>query len=299
MSEVGEKFVFAEKFSTDPETRSRAKEGEELVGEIISKHEKEELDNERPLPEALARFSEKAKNWLSAYYHSLGLEGRDFSKRIAVVAPREEDGLLIGGRRHLGRVEVADSPIIDEDLKIYTQARTLVHELYHDSSNYMISRDGGIERQGLTYRAQKHAAVEEGLAAIAECRAKVLLFAEFPAGASKEGYLIDACLKEMPQLDPQMARAFGCIARYDNEKIVLGGSYLPAVDFVLYLSAEVPNFWQLAERARVLGETLPLARAIEGKFGSGSYKDVMTTTNENAGLRRKWLERKLAGQKEH
>lgn len=65
------------------------------------------------------------------------------------------------------------------------------------------------------------------------------------------------------------------------------------------MEESVRNDQKRAERTRVLGETLPLARAIEGKFGSGSYKDVMTTTNENAGLRRKWLERKLSGQKEH
>ena len=45
---------------------------------------------------------------------------------------------------------------------------------------------------------------------------------------------------------------------------------------------EIPDFFKLVEHARINGETLALARAVEKRFGRGSYKKIFSTGEEDA-----------------
>jgi hypothetical protein len=175
---MGEKFVFAESFSNDPADKEKAVKGSEIVSSFIADTEAEKLEGEKPLPEKLERFSEKAKDWLKAYYREFGVEGQEFSKKIVMIEPREEGGLFIGGSSKVGKVLITEFPIIDEDLKFYTEAREVLHEWYHDSANYSLSMKNGspaVERQGVNYEL-KHSAVEEGLTLYYISLTKFLIF---------------------------------------------------------------------------------------------------------------------------
>ncbi len=190
-----------------------------------------------------------------------------------------------------------------QKLREYVEALYIAHELYHDAADtsvfvktkteketgrmfHVTTSSGTFDRTGLFYGRHMEGgapALEEGLAMIAqEDAGSSVALQQFPKGAAVFNRLLDYAVEKDPRLADIPRKAL-IINNFDGDVVVhnlIGytGGYVLAN----YLHQVIPNFVKLAEKARIDGETLALARAIEKKFGKESYKKIVTCTEEKA-----------------
>ncbi|MBI5220444.1 MAG: hypothetical protein HY978_01240 [Candidatus Liptonbacteria bacterium] len=184
----------------------------------------------------------------------------------------------------------------------YIEARQVLHELYHDAAPFSLlfrtvrNKATGenehvfdsvkpLERRGLGYirceAGLQTPAVEEGLAMLAEEDADNLLQTQFPKGKALYAKLLNYVAEKDPRLDnfPEESRR---IFNFDGSTVSFGSQSAAAFLLVSRLRAEIPEFQNLAEQARIDGKILPLARAVEKRFGRKSYRKIMTCSVDEA-----------------
>ena len=185
----------------------------------------------------------------------------------------------------------------------YLEALVVGHEYYHSSGMLSVSAtienkedsDAASElatfkatRQGAAYSsAGSSPAVEEGLAVSSEKEIEPLISEHFPLGAEVYQKLVDYVMNEDPRFrnhpNRDILRTLISIRNFDGKNVsYMQTRYLGSEMLVTYLKKEIPNFSQLVEEFRVQGKRLPLARAVEGRFGSGSYRKIFSATENEA-----------------
>lgn len=185
----------------------------------------------------------------------------------------------------------------------YLEALIIGHEFYHSSG--VLSTSATVEnkntgdaaaelatfkvtRQGAAYSsARSSPAIEEGLAVSSEKEIEPMVAEHFPLGAEIYQKLVDYVMQQDPRLrdDPNkgIRRKLISIRNFDGINVSYENSrYLGSEMLVNYLKEEIPNFPQLVEEFRVHGKRLPLARAVEKRFGAGSYRTIFSATENEA-----------------
>ncbi len=199
-----------------------------------------------------------------------------------------------------GEVLVEQSIVEDnEELNNYLKARTLGHEDYHsiapalyglhlDSENNVINIRQ--ERQGLAYLPNtseedqflyEGSALEEGLAVEAELRAEKIARQQFPNGAREYDEIV-ATLKETLPLDPEVPDELIMFVDINRGQRKYDHLYKNSYKLVHLLRQEIHGFDRLVEEARLKHSTLALARAIENRYGKGSYRRITQTSDNDA-----------------
>jgi hypothetical protein len=212
--------------------------------------------------------------------------------------PIEVPAEVLGG---MSREEAAKA------VRNYIEAVYISHELYHDAAptsirvltrtdeetgEKSIEFDGNpYERRGVHYirqtgpmsdAEQDAPALEEGLAMTAQKDSEQLAASMFPEGARLYETLKDYAIFKDTRLNPEV-RDYMSIRNFDGRAVKYGPmQYANGYIMTNYLAQEIPDFYKLVEGARINGETVSLARAIEKRFGSGSYRAIVTAKNSNA-----------------
>lgn len=215
------------------------------------------------------------------------------------------------GFSHIIHVELVTIPGVVADLAAYEQLNALAHEIYHflPSAKFRLAYPSEKEvspallavkeRKGLIYGTKanqvlptKHSegvrsypdyALEEGLAQSMQVKMRPVLESIFPEIAQEKQNLVNELVRQghIPEdVPPELVR----ISAGDSTDSTLSVSLISPHGYYLvkFLEAEIANFDTLVERARIHHETLGLARAIEAKFGTGSYKKIVTASLSEA-----------------
>ena len=206
---------------------------------------------------------------------------------------RLDDESILAG---MGKEEAA------KKLRDYLEAVYISHELYHDASPTSVfvrtieDKETGekrhaafgnpFDRSGMHYIRQKQEggppALEEGLAMTIQEQSASLAAEKFPEGAALYDRLLDYTIQKDPRLQ-NAPKFILSIRNFDGENVKYGPiQYMDGYVFTAYLAREIPDFFQLVEKARIEGETVSLARVIEKRFGTGSYRKIVTCTEEKA-----------------
>ena len=78
----------------------------------------------------------------------------------------------------------------------------------------------------------------------------------------------------------------------DNGKIIVGAAYIGAFELILELNRGLNNrAMYLLEKARLTGNFLDLARQVEKVYGPQTFRDIMTTSLEDASAKAQELAR--------
>ena len=183
--------------------------------------------------------------------------------------------------------------------------RTMIHESYHNTAtasfdassgdkNFLIEHNG----QGVSYASQKNTyghAFEEGLAVDFELSVfdqvkKDIFSSEFLANYDK--FILQHSIDAYEDL-PSGAEKYLNIKEFSSdqkkgvEEIItsFNEEYFNSYKLVCFLKEEIPNFLNLVEKARIERRSLGLVRAIEERFGEGSYRKITTVnTKESSDL---------------
>ncbi len=187
-------------------------------------------------------------------------------------------------------------------LRNYIEALYIAHELYHDAAPtsifvqtvtdestghvYHAGDSYSPDRSGVHYvKASKKGdspAVEEGLAMTLQKESRKLAAQHFPEGAKIYTALLDYVIATDPRVGPT-GRSLMVITNFDGNTVKYGiMQYMNGYLLTNYLSRQIPDFFKLVEHARIRGDTMPLARAIEKRFGKGSYRKIFTTGDSEA-----------------
>ncbi len=184
------------------------------------------------------------------------------------------------------------------ELRNYLQAQDIIHELYHDSAplSFFVQTktdaDGNpshhfskktANRQGIAYSSHTvgDPALEEALAMKVVQEADQMIAEHFPQG--REVY--DALIKYIIKVDSRIAGEYEPqwlhILNFDGNAVKYAGApYLNSQMGMDILVSQIPDIIRRIEHARLTGKTLDLARTIEGKFGQGAYKKLVTASEE-------------------
>jgi hypothetical protein len=228
-------------------------------------------------------------NELISYFESLGVGPVSFNEFFVT-----NDGFNgAAGQAHVTSGITVSNPGLESiELKQIVFLKTLAHELYHSTaiasltiketfSENTFFRDvyiGG----GASYDTKEEPLLlEEGLAARFEeqITPKIIeLFSEDVASEYDE--IVESALEILnePELTDKFDVHIHQIKQGDEEGIGFTTSrYSGSKRVVKYLESEIKDFSILVENARLKRHTLPLARAIEERFGNGSYRRLTTT----------------------
>ncbi|MDD5341972.1 MAG: hypothetical protein PHI73_01400 [Patescibacteria group bacterium] len=187
-------------------------------------------------------------------------------------------------------------------LRNYVEALFIAHELYHDAAptsvlfktetdettgeKYHVADSLPYDRHGVRYiRRTEHSAppaVEEGLAMTIQKQSEGFAAQHFPEGARIYQKLLDYVVSNDPRLK-DYDRSLLSIRNFDGHNVRYGPmQYLDGYILTTFLSRQIPKFFEIIEQARINGKVLPLARAVENKFGRGSYKRIFTAGEDEA-----------------
>ncbi len=268
-----------------------------------------------PMPEPVQKCTDDIKKTYEEYFSKFGITDIQWPQIVYTdkeldIGERESawgialPGLVAvseqGGKHSfvgsLLKAKATVSLKTQENMTFIGSSLSLAHELFHATApsivNETIQRAGGldkvfgkkdqrvitIDRQGLQFQKSKYHkkgyAVEEGLAMLAEHRMKTVIEKHFPSEWTTLSKAAEHAFAEIPDsgFPPE---SFTVI----NE---VPFAYPASINLVKELLNTVPDFEKLSTRARILHETLPLARAIENVYGPKSYSKIMLATEFTA-----------------
>ncbi len=266
----------------------------------------------KPIPEPVQQCTDDIKQAYEAYFSNFGVNNIQWPEiaytdsEIAHLG--DEMGLSLPGLVVVSEQVGKNSFVgkLSRDASIPKDTRnnityigsclTMAHELFHATAPSIVketiqkagdlgkrfgqkdTRVIGLDRQGLQFqegkRHKKGYAVEEGLAMLAEHRMKTVIEKHFP----KEWTIISKASDAVKDIVAES----GSPPESFNVANEISFSYPESVNLVKELLTTVPDFEKLSVRARILHETLPLARAIENVYGEKSYSKIMLATEDNA-----------------
>jgi hypothetical protein len=196
------------------------------------------------------------------------------------------------GLTRANHIEIANVECNDITLKFIILIRTMIHELYHSTGTLNIyptideSENLKVEtfRHGAGFSNIGANAIEEGMADLTERRIFDEIKYLFPSEAmEKYNYVINKVLEsyeekgESDNIDDQSI----LITRLDDSVDYITTEYKWSKELAEYLSNEIYDFNFLLEDMRVNGNKLPLARAIESRFGRGYFKKIFELSANN------------------
>lgn len=222
---------------------------------------------------------------LIKYFDSLGIHNIKCNEMFLV--PRGESDGFAGMASATGGVLVVNPALEDRNLNQLVFLKVLAHELYHSTatvsftitektSGFTIHRSissGG----GISYNTENDPLLfEEGMAS---------LFEEFITPKIKELFLEETRTEydDLVQIalddveEPELSDQYDIhLSQTDQGMRYTTSEYSGPREVVKYLISEIDNFLFLVEDARINRHTLALARAIEDKYGRGSYRRIST-----------------------
>ena len=222
---------------------------------------------------------------LLSYFDNLGVGPVSCDEFFLV--PRESLVGSLGVSSRVKGIRVSSPDLSNLELRQMVFLKTLAHELYHSTAvtsltvsesteGYTIHREVDIDG-GASYGGKDDPLLlEEGLAAS---------FEEYMTPKIKQLFSNDV----VEEYDELVAMAVDLLAEpeltdrndiriYETEDGIAYSTsqYYQAKRLVQYLESEIEDFLFLVENARLKRHTLPLARAIETRFGKGSYRRITT-----------------------
>jgi hypothetical protein len=231
-------------------------------------------------------FSELIK-----YFESLGIDNVTCNEFFLT----EEDPhkKMSGESSITSGVTVINSGLENIYLKQLVFLKTLAHELYHSTAMASLTiKEEVIENiinrkiktnSGISYNTENEPLLfEEGMASLFEeavtPKIKKLFLKE-----TQEQYkhLVQIALDNIDE--PELSDEYDIYIKQTNEGMMYTSSeYSESRKVIKYLKTEIEDFLVLVENARINRHTLPLARAIEKKFGKGSYRRITTAHTTEA-----------------
>lgn len=271
----------------------------------------------KPMPEALQRCVTEIKSEMEKYFQRFGVENIQWpeivytDKKLDFVEPGL-DGIALPGivvitdvgehefiqrlKNSKSQTEHPLTPQEEENYKNIGLSYSLAHELFHSTSPTIIvesiakankiakffgKKDKiafNIDRTGLRYpKNKKHDdgdSIEEGLAMLAQFGMDYVIEKHFP---SEMKFFKEARIEALRAMDDNRIPIESVGPTFDPPI-----TYPDNTNLTKELMENVPDFENLAVRARVKHETLTLAKAIEKIYGVGSYRQIMLSTEMTA-----------------
>lgn len=300
-----QKVVFTNDKDKAPEVIEAVRESLYATAEeSIAAVEKHALPPAEVFGEMFERRVQAVQEKLRDYFVSVGIASELVQFNPVYILPLESDDMSVPAELKDYHIELYDLPIDNANLKLLMALRALAHEYYHNAA---ITRrtlrfeeqDGGVDvsavlaRHGMTYHNEdsigRGNALEEGLAVYIEQSvfedlkksfepASVELFDKITALAETSMVLQNQDLVYRPDMT--------FIKKSDAQTgdVLFGYPevYQECLELVEYLAEQIPDFFVLVEESRIHGNALRLARAIEKRFGAGSYRTIVETPNNAA-----------------
>jgi hypothetical protein len=262
-----------------------------------------------PLPPELQKFVGEAIQVFQEEYSKLGIilpkqniqvvQGSDkfFAGEQEKRSLQDYKGFVRGVvDKYSGVVVINDLNIPDpnavegvavRELTLRYKALIIAHEIYHKLAPVIYTterNDNHVQfrnwRMGLVYESDiqkgtRMFGLEEGLAEIWANKLRTLADKDFPRGTTLNNNLL------ADQRDPGLSD----VSSYNTSTET---AYLEPVLYpncrklVEFLGTKIPNFYKLAEEARINGKTGELAGEIEEIFGIGSFSTTVSADENNA-----------------
>lgn len=263
---------------------------QEFVDYVVSNYKQnrsESADLKAELGEDIEEKIEKVFEEATVYFYSLGIDKVSFNEFFLDKGDfKDYSGIA---SRSKG-VHVTDSGLEVTELRQLFFLKTLAHELYHSTASASLTIREKIDHEqnlhrdvqineGASYDTKDDPLLlEEGLATRFEECIFNKIKTEYSAD-TVELYEHAAKLGLQHTEKPEDNDIFTITLAQEpgTDQITVSASgYLPAKKFVNFLEKEIPEFSNLVEKARLNRETISLARAIENRFGKGSYRLITT-----------------------
>jgi hypothetical protein len=222
------------------------------------------------------------------YFESLGVGPVSFNEFFVTNDGFDE----AAGQAHVaGGITVSNPGLESIELKRIVFLKTLAHELYHSTaiasltikevfSEDTVFRDVYISGGASYDTKDEPLLLEEGLAARFEelITPKIKqLFSEEVVSEYNEIVENALGILNEPELTDEYDIHIHQMKHGDEEGMGFTTSrYSGSKKVIKYLESEIKDFSILVENARLKRHTLPLARAIEERFGKGSYRRLTT-----------------------
>lgn len=183
------------------------------------------------------------------------------------------------------------SAIQIDSLRFIQLLKLILHEAYHSTAirrlNVQTAGTGiavNILSEGVHSDPNLAGAFEEGLAVFFENEMYKRLIANLPSDGVAHFSRAVAVhpLKDNERLECILVVNAEALGPYSSNYGTAIMPYSACLELVELLATEIPNFLILVEQARVDNKPLGLARAVEARFGDGSFRNLLTSTMEQA-----------------
>ncbi|HKC04550.1 MAG TPA: hypothetical protein VKC54_01640 [Patescibacteria group bacterium] len=252
-----------------------------------------------PLSDGMLENFEKVKLFTRSYFSQFGIdnlaEPRIFQIEAQNFGERKDKAYAFSVP---GSIVVRSEPNQPtKEMGEFQQTRSMLKEYYHTTTTWYYNfNNNGIpikpDRRGICYATAGLPAFEEGLGWIFLSRAKSFLHELFPNSEFQHYFnvgLLVCAVKEMPEItrrlyisNPDQVESLSIVPLSSlvdsNEPVKFSIPEFAIHSLMLtnYIIEQIPNFFQLVERARMADETLPFARAMCKRFGMQLYKRIVT-----------------------
>ena len=251
----------------------------------------------------LEDYTQEIGNFYRSYYAKFGIEDVWIPSFSSVFVRNYDKGLAgFGGIPGVTIVDealwLANPQSISREWAMLNTSTVIAHEYYHktapanlvgkfEGNNLLFARS---ERKGLTFSHKNPkigsypSAVEEGLAALlTEEISEALEPIYFSEQVKQEREYLAQYYRNHPETKDSFVLGIPGNFAYIKEK-----SYNSPLKLVVFLEAQFEDhgfdFRRLVERARLLGETVSLAKATESIFGKGSYRRIFACHVQNTDI---------------
>jgi hypothetical protein len=183
------------------------------------------------------------------------------------------------------------SAIQIDSLRFIQLLKLILHEAYHSTAirRLKVSTVGtnvavNILSEGVHSDPNSAGAFEEGLAVFFENETYKRLIAHLPSDgvAHFSRAVAGPLLKDNERLECIVVVNAEALGPYSSNYGTAIMPYSACLELVELLAKEIPNFLILVEQSRVDNKPLGLARAIEARFGDGSFRNLLTSRMEQA-----------------
>lgn len=252
---------------------------------------KSSLDLEKTLGEGVTGKVESLYLEVKEIYKKLGYPDVELPPVFLMPTTFEQSG-TVGHTNSVTHIEMTNLNIEDKTLKQLAFLDALGHELYHSVAQTSLSirpdhpKGNTMDASGSSYATnEREMALEEGLA----CHFQDYVFEAIKKKfdnkvIEKYQKLLKRAVDNEGVEDVNDLGRFNLLEQKEDGSFKYGKNkeYKSSKILVAYLNSQIPNFENLVEAARIERKTLPLARAIESRFGKGSYGKVTTASTDEA-----------------
>lgn len=238
--------------------------------------------------------------WYESRFKKLGIEVSYLETvshvfKLSEVVSENEQATNLGDYK-FGIIAIG-SMGLPRELELIATQIIYAHEREHSTGMYVFSfHNDSVVDQGLILRNERFGvaalddatALEEGSATRRQIDLYKVIAKQFPQESQVwEAEIRRTLLPELAGLseadrEQYLQIAFALVSLYPDTKEKYAMPYRDSYALYNLLDHNIPSFERLIERARVLDEMLPLARAIESAFGKDSFALVMSTTVDTA-----------------